>query len=173
MRERAQNGVAAAPAILDVRSVTKRFGGVVALNEVDLVVPRGAIIGLIGPNGAGKTTLFNVVTGLVRPDGGRMIFDGGSLVGLRPNAIVVPEDAILPMQGATYVWVVKEGKADRRQVTLGVRTAGWAPEVLTMITVQRALCDTRLGILPRRNSRRPAMPRLPTTTASIISVSMA
>src|SRR6267142_2133152 len=45
---------------------------------------------------------------------------------IRPNAVVVPEDAILPVQGSTYVWVVKEGKADRRQVTLGVRTAGWA-----------------------------------------------
>jgi branched-chain amino acid transport system permease protein len=75
-------------AILDVHGVTKAFGGVLALNEVDLVVPRGAIIGLIGPNGAGKTTFFNVVTGLVRPDGGRITFAGRSLVGLRPNAIV-------------------------------------------------------------------------------------
>jgi membrane fusion protein (multidrug efflux system) len=48
---------------------------------------------------------------------------------IRPNAIIVPEDAILPLQGSTYVWLVKDGKADRRQVTLGVRTAGWA-EVL-------------------------------------------
>lgn len=45
---------------------------------------------------------------------------------IRPNAVVVPEDALLPLQGSTYVWVVKDGKADRRQVTLGVRTAGWA-----------------------------------------------
>ena len=45
---------------------------------------------------------------------------------IRPNAVVVPEDAILPLQGSTFVWVVKDGKADRRQVTLGVRTAGWA-----------------------------------------------
>jgi len=44
---------------------------------------------------------------------------------IRPNAVVVPEDAILPLQGQTYIWVVKAGKADRRQVTLGVRTAGW------------------------------------------------
>ena len=88
LRERAQGGVAAPPSILEVRGVTKRFGGVVALNEVDLVVPRGAIIGLIGPNGAGKTTFFNVVTGLVRPDAGRITLDGAGLVGLRPNAIV-------------------------------------------------------------------------------------
>jgi len=45
---------------------------------------------------------------------------------MRPNAVVVPEDAVLPLQGFNYVWVVKDGKADRRQVTLGVRTAGWA-----------------------------------------------
>ena len=44
---------------------------------------------------------------------------------IRPNAVVVPEDAILPLQGQTYIWLVKGGKADRRQVTLGVRTAGW------------------------------------------------
>jgi branched-chain amino acid transport system permease protein len=85
--ERARSGSAVDP-ILDVRGVARRFGGVVALGEVDLVVPRGAIIGLIGPNGAGKTTFFNVVTGLIAPDGGRIAFEGASIVGLRPNAIV-------------------------------------------------------------------------------------
>jgi len=45
---------------------------------------------------------------------------------IRPNAVVVPEDALLPTQGATFVWVVKDGKATQRQVTVGVRTAGWA-----------------------------------------------
>src|SRR5206468_761180 len=64
------------------------FGLGLALNEVDLLVPRGAIIGLIGPNGAGKTTFFNVVTGLVSPDDGQIVFEGRSLAGLRPNAIV-------------------------------------------------------------------------------------
>jgi branched-chain amino acid transport system permease protein len=81
-------GVDTREAVLDVHGVTKSFGGVVALNAVDLVVPRGAIIGLIGPNGAGKTTFFNVVTGLVRPDAGLITFAGRSLVGLRPNAVV-------------------------------------------------------------------------------------
>ena len=74
--------------ILEVTGVTKRFGGVVALNSVDLVIPRGAIVGLIGPNGAGKTTFFNAVTGLLRPDEGHIAFEGARLVGLRPNAIV-------------------------------------------------------------------------------------
>ena len=89
LRERLTTGrpVAHDP-LLDVQGLTRHFGGVVALNRVDLVVPRGAIIGLIGPNGAGKTTFFNAVTGLVRPDDGRIVFGGASLVGLRPNAIV-------------------------------------------------------------------------------------
>jgi branched-chain amino acid transport system permease protein len=87
LRERARAPAGGTP-VLEVRGLTKRFGGVVALNGIDLSVPAGAIIGLIGPNGAGKTTFFNAVTGLVRPDGGEISFAGGSLVGLRPNAIV-------------------------------------------------------------------------------------
>jgi branched-chain amino acid transport system permease protein len=90
LRERAARVDAAAGAapILEVRGLSKRFGGILALNEVDLVVPRAAVIGLIGPNGAGKTTFFNVVTGLVRADGGEVAFAGRPLTGLRPNAIV-------------------------------------------------------------------------------------
>ncbi len=90
LRERVVAGAATRDGgpILEVRGITKKFGGVIALNGIDLVVPRGAIIGLIGPNGAGKTTFFNVVTGLSAPDGGHITFEGRSLVGLRPNAIV-------------------------------------------------------------------------------------
>ncbi|MGH7263653.1 MAG: ABC transporter ATP-binding protein [Candidatus Rokuibacteriota bacterium] len=74
--------------VLEARGVTRTFGGLVAVNAVDLVIPDGGIIGLIGPNGAGKTTFFNVVTGLLRPDQGEILLQGRSLVGLRPNAIV-------------------------------------------------------------------------------------
>jgi branched-chain amino acid transport system permease protein len=74
--------------ILEARAVTKSFGGLVAVNQVDLTIPEGAIIGLIGPNGAGKTTFFNVVTGLLRPDSGEIVFNGQTVVGLRPYAIV-------------------------------------------------------------------------------------
>jgi ABC-type branched-subunit amino acid transport system ATPase component len=74
--------------ILEAREVTKAFGGLVAVNQVDLVIPAGSIVGLIGPNGAGKTTFFNVMTGLIPPDSGQILLDGESIVGLRPNAIV-------------------------------------------------------------------------------------
>jgi branched-chain amino acid transport system permease protein len=74
--------------ILEARGVNKAFGGLIAVNTVDLAIPEGAIVGLIGPNGAGKTTFFNLVTGLLRPDGGTITFAGRSIVGLRPNAIV-------------------------------------------------------------------------------------
>jgi branched-chain amino acid transport system permease protein len=90
LREAGRRAAGDSPAspLLEVRGLTRRFGGVVALNQVDLTIPRGAIVGLIGPNGAGKTTLFNVVTGLVAPDAGHLRFAGASLAGLRPNALV-------------------------------------------------------------------------------------
>jgi branched-chain amino acid transport system ATP-binding protein len=74
--------------MLDLRGVTKRFQGLVALKEFDFTVRRGEIASLIGPNGAGKTTLFNIITGLFRPTHGSVAFEGESLVGLKPNAIV-------------------------------------------------------------------------------------
>ena len=74
--------------VLEVRGVTRRFGGLLAVSEVDLVIPGGGIVGLIGPNGAGKTTFFNLVTGLLRPDAGEIRLNDASLVGLRPHAIV-------------------------------------------------------------------------------------
>ncbi len=74
--------------VLEVRGLTRRFGGLLAVSEVDLVIPPRGIVGLIGPNGAGKTTFFNLVTGLLRPDRGEIRLDGESLIGLRPHAIV-------------------------------------------------------------------------------------
>lgn len=68
--------------ILQVKKVTKRFGGLVAVDAVDFEVRTGEIVGLIGPNGAGKTTLFNVVAGLFAPDGGDVLFEGRSIAGL-------------------------------------------------------------------------------------------
>ncbi|MGZ4333029.1 MAG: ABC transporter ATP-binding protein [Gaiellaceae bacterium] len=75
-------------ALLTVRNVTRRFGGIVAIDSVSLDVDAGQIVGLIGPNGAGKTTLFNVVTRLYKPDSGTLDFDGKSLLRTPPHRIV-------------------------------------------------------------------------------------
>jgi ABC-type branched-subunit amino acid transport system ATPase component len=73
--------------LLSARGLTKRFGGVVALNALDLDVYAGEILGLIGPNGSGKTTFFNVVTGLYEPTEGAIRFDGGDITGLSPQQV--------------------------------------------------------------------------------------
>jgi branched-chain amino acid transport system ATP-binding protein len=73
---------------LVLRNVTRRFGGVVALDDVSFSVEQGEIAGLIGPNGAGKTTAFNVITRLYRPESGDVIFDGQSLLGTPPYKVV-------------------------------------------------------------------------------------
>ncbi len=74
-------------AILEVTSVTKRFGGLEALRDVDLQVEAGDIAGLIGPNGAGKSTLFNVLSGVTRPTSGKVFFQGEDVTGMKPHRI--------------------------------------------------------------------------------------
>ena len=74
-------------ALLEGRKISKVFGGVQALRQVDFVVEPGTIVGLIGPNGAGKTTLFNAVAGAFKPTSGKVVFDGADVTGLPANAI--------------------------------------------------------------------------------------
>ena len=73
--------------LLQIETLQKHFGGVKAVDGVDLHVDHGEIVSVIGPNGAGKTTLFNIVTGFYEPDSGRIVFDGTSIAGLKPNQI--------------------------------------------------------------------------------------
>jgi branched-chain amino acid transport system ATP-binding protein len=73
--------------LLELRRVSKAFGGLQVISDLDFEVRRGEIVSVIGPNGAGKTTLFNLITGIYRPDAGDIVFEGESLVGLAPHEI--------------------------------------------------------------------------------------
>jgi branched-chain amino acid transport system ATP-binding protein len=77
--------------VLVARGITKRFGGLVAVDSVDMAIPRGAIAGVIGPNGAGKTTFFNMIAGIYEPNNGEIHFEGQPIFGnrksLRPDQV--------------------------------------------------------------------------------------
>jgi len=70
--------------LLQVEALTKKFGGLVAVNKVDFEIPEGSITAIIGPNGAGKTTIFNLVGGTFKPDEGRILLEGTDITGWRP-----------------------------------------------------------------------------------------
>jgi len=74
--------------LLDLRGISKSFGGLVCVSGLDLHVDEGEIVSVIGPNGAGKTTLFNLITGIYAPDAGEIEFEGRSILGLEPHQIV-------------------------------------------------------------------------------------
>jgi len=73
--------------ILEVQNLSKKFGGVEALSQVDLVVEPGEVIGVIGPNGAGKSTFFNLLSGVMKPSGGKVVFQGHDVTGMKPHRI--------------------------------------------------------------------------------------
>ena len=73
--------------LLTAARVRKEFGGLIAVNDIDFTIPQGSIVSLIGPNGAGKTTFFNMLTGVYKPTGGSIVFDGTNVTDKPPHAI--------------------------------------------------------------------------------------
>ena len=73
--------------LLEVRGITKRFGGLTANRDISFQVAPGELVGIIGPNGAGKSTLFDVITGFLAPDAGTVLLDGSPITGLRPDQV--------------------------------------------------------------------------------------
>ena len=74
--------------LLEARGLTRKFGGVVALDRLDLAIERNEILGLIGPNGSGKTTFFNVATGIYGADAGQITFDGAEITGASSRSTI-------------------------------------------------------------------------------------
>ena len=73
--------------VIEVKDVIMRFGGVTAVDHLNMAIPKGSIVGLIGPNGAGKTTAFNVITGFYTPTEGDVFFNGKKITGVPPHKI--------------------------------------------------------------------------------------
>jgi branched-chain amino acid transport system ATP-binding protein len=72
---------------LEIKGLTKQFGGLTAVNRFDLSIEKGEIVGLIGPNGAGKTTTFNLITGVLKPTRGKVVFNGEDITGKKPHVV--------------------------------------------------------------------------------------
>ena len=87
IENRGKQPVARGACLLSLRGLTRRFGGLTAVDGIDLDLAKGELVSIIGPNGAGKTTLFNLVTGLDRPDGGEVRLDGETVIGLSPEKL--------------------------------------------------------------------------------------
>ena len=133
MTGQAQNGV-----ILQVQSVSKRFGGLQALSNVTFDLPQGQILGLIGPNGAGKTTLFNCVNGVYPPEEGKVIFRGTDITGWQPYnvarlGLARTHQIVRPLNELTVRENVMAGACFGRE-DHGLKTAGAiADEVLEFV----------------------------------------
>jgi branched-chain amino acid transport system ATP-binding protein len=125
--------------ILDVRNISRRFGGLKALSDVTFSVPKGQIVGLIGPNGAGKTTFFSALVGLVRPDSGTVQLDGASLAGLKPHKV-----AALGMT-KTFQNVALFAEST---VLDNVLTAGLLRHDVETARSEALLCLDRVGLTP-------------------------
>ena len=124
--------------LLEVRDVSKRFGGLHAVSDVSFNLHEGEILGLIGPNGAGKTTLFNIVNGVYKPDKGTITFAGKDITGLAPNE------------------AVKMGLARTHQIVKPLNSLS----VLDNVTVGACFGRESLGLHAARNTARQVLDRV-------------
>ncbi len=114
--------------MLEGKKITKRFGGLTALSDVDFEVRRSEIVGLIGPNGSGKTTLFNVISGIYAPDGGDLFFENQKITNLLPYkrarmGIGRTFQIVRPLTGLNLIENVATGVLYGRQKKIGSREA--------------------------------------------------
>lgn len=132
-------------ALLEVNNLSKRFGGIIALNNVNLKINEGEIVGIIGPNGAGKTTLVNCVTGIYKPDSGKVLFLGEDITGKSPHVIAVKGIArtwqkIRPFYNMSVIEAVTAGALLRTKDVLKAREE--AVEILEFIGFPKSKFET-------------------------------
>src|SRR5260221_10708905 len=150
---------------LEALSVSKVFGGVAALDHVDLSIKEGEILGLIGPNGAGKTTFFNVLSGLYRPDKGEILFRDQRIDGLLPHEIAALGIArtfqnirLFPnMTAMENVMVARHCRTHSDFFSTLLKTATFEREELDMQRSARELLEG-VGLLDRGNALAKNLP---------------
>ena len=117
--------------LLELNDVSKSFGGVAALTGVSFGVKQGEVFGVIGPNGAGKTTLFNLITGVFPASSGEIVFDGMSVVGIKPHRTVemgIARTCLLyTSQGFRWSWLSLTGHGEDKTHSYGAVTFGKTP----------------------------------------------
>jgi ABC-type branched-subunit amino acid transport system ATPase component len=150
-------------ALLDVRDVSMNFGGLRALDQVSIDVEVGHVTGLIGPNGAGKTTLFNVVTGLLSPDAGRVALEGREITRARPH-----QRARLGI-GRTFQRLETFGTLTARENVLVAAETGWSRRRSPAAATTDEILE-RIGIADVADER---VDRLPTGTARLVELGRA
>jgi len=120
-------------ALLQVSGLTRRYGGLLAVKDLNLDVQDGEILGVIGPNGAGKTTAINLMSGVVRPSSGTVTFDGQDVTGLAPHRLV--QRGLVRTQQATTVYA---GQTVRENARRGAYTAAFPGPVHAFFDTARA-----------------------------------
>lgn len=149
--------------ILEVRGVSKRFGGLQALTDVTFSLTEGRILGLIGPNGAGKTTLFNVINGVYKPEVGQVIFRGEDITGKPPyevaqRGLARTYQVVRPLQELTVRENVMVGACFGREKHHKAPAAQIADEVLALVGLAKK-ADLLAGSLNVAEKKRLEMAR--------------
>ncbi|GGE15781.1 amino acid/amide ABC transporter ATP-binding protein 1, HAAT family [Gemmobacter megaterium] len=158
--------------LLEVRHITKRFGGIVALNDVSLSVAKGEILGLMGANGAGKTTLFSVIAGHAAPTSGEVLFKGQRLTGLSParicrQGICRTFQIVRPMAGLSVAENVRVAALYGAHALRGAQVGARVAEALAAVGLadQR---DTLAGALTLSGQKRLEIARALATGAELV-----
>ena len=143
--------------LLEVERLSKRFGGVRAVHEVSFVLDQGELLGIMGPNGSGKTTLFNLIAGALRPDDGRIRFEGGEIGGLPAHRVCAAGVArtfqlVRPFAGLTVLENVLVGRLYGRAHTTRTEALGEARRLLGVLGLEGRAHEpaARLTLIDRK-----------------------